>query len=317
MKTWMKILAFLLFLAACADDFKPTNQVLGVRILAASASAPFAKPGETVKVEVLAIDGRSAGRKTVPMTLSYLPGLCVNPKNDDPNECYPGFAGSYVRGVNLSASLPQGAERSFVIPPDTERADAQGYGVAFAFFIACAGHVEYVGAAATYPTAPPFGCFDTSGKRLASDDTSFAFARFYVSSLIRNANPAIESITAQDLLVQANGLDLPRCTVTDQAECPSTKIDVRVLPENQETDAVASAGRPGRPALEELTVSYFVTGGKMARDSAVLYAARSGRVENTSVSLLHPQAPGASMLYAVLRDNRGGVSWKSVAVRTQ
>jgi hypothetical protein len=303
-------------LTACADDFKPINQVLGVRILAASVSAPYAKPGENVKLEILAIDGRAEARKSTPMVLSYLPGLCVNPKNDDPNECYPGFDGSYMRGVNLSASLAQGAESSFVVPQDRERTDTQGYGVAFAFFIACAGHVEYVGATAAYPTAPPFGCFDATGKRLASDETSFGFARIYISSLIRNTNPAIDSITAQDAVLQSSGVNLPRCTVPDQAECPGTKIDVRVLPEAQEVDPVASAGKP-EPALEELTVSYFVTSGKMAQDSAVLYAARSGRIENTGVSFLHPQEAGATVLYAVLRDNRGGVSWKSVPVRTQ
>ena len=46
--------------AGCGSDFSPKNEINGVRILAVRADQPYARPGETVKLELLTHDGRTA-----------------------------------------------------------------------------------------------------------------------------------------------------------------------------------------------------------------------------------------------------------------
>ncbi len=45
-------------LSACGSDFTPKNEVNGVRILAAKADQPYVRPGESVRIQLLAHDGR-------------------------------------------------------------------------------------------------------------------------------------------------------------------------------------------------------------------------------------------------------------------
>ena len=60
------------FVASCgAADFDPQSKVNTVRIFASRADEPYAKPGDSVTIDVLAYDGRRT--KPEPMTVYWLP----------------------------------------------------------------------------------------------------------------------------------------------------------------------------------------------------------------------------------------------------
>src|SRR5580658_7616832 len=61
-------------------DFPAISSITSVRILASRADEPYAKPGDTVHVDVLAVDGRAV--KTTPMHVYWLPFACENPPED-------------------------------------------------------------------------------------------------------------------------------------------------------------------------------------------------------------------------------------------
>jgi hypothetical protein len=308
----MRVLSLVaLSLLSCGSDFKPASQVLGVRLLATQASAPIAKPGETVTFKALAIDARAAKRE--PMRVFYLPSLCVNPKNDDQAQCYPSLGAGLPQG-DLTGKLREGETTEYVVPQGADRADAEAYGIAFAFVIACAGHVEFVGNNAAYPTAPPFACVDMQGQRVNTDDFVFGYARIYIQDQLRNSNPILQALSVGGTRVDVNaGFDLARCTETEDALCPETKVDLQVPDESQEIDILAST--PTRLVREEITASYFVTGGRMKFETTIVYDARSGKTEDSSNAIVAPKLAGVYALHAVVRDNRGGVSWQTIPFR--
>jgi hypothetical protein len=56
-------------------------------------------------------------------------------------------------------------------------------------------------------------------------------------------------------------------------------------------------------------VDYYMTAGSVDKDSLLLFDATAGQVSNSSAKFTAPPTPGAQVLWAVVRDNRGGVSW--------
>jgi len=133
---------------ACEGDFEPVSEIQGVRILATRADKPYAKPGDVVAVEMLAADGRLD--QTRPMSLSWLPAPCVNPKNDAYYECYDAFATAFPEGVDLTSSLVSGPTLSIRVPDDileghTSTQSGTAFGTVVVFSMACAGQVRYVG----------------------------------------------------------------------------------------------------------------------------------------------------------------------------
>ncbi len=122
--TIRRALPFLLLAAAawfdssCAPGgFRDPTTISGVRILASSADTPYAKPGSTFDVTVLAYDGRSV--QPEPMKIYWVPFACVDPDNDAYYSCFktlataalggdagPGDAGDAGAGDD-SGSLPR------------------------------------------------------------------------------------------------------------------------------------------------------------------------------------------------------------------
>ena len=66
-----RVLLLLPLLACGLQDFEPANSVSGVRIMASRADKPYAVPGDTVNIEVLAYDGRKD--KSRAMRISWIP----------------------------------------------------------------------------------------------------------------------------------------------------------------------------------------------------------------------------------------------------
>lgn len=312
-----KVLALsgLLALACNAPAFDPSSKIESVRILATRADMPYAAPGDTVNLSVLAVDGRPT--QPAPMNVYWIPQPCVNPPGDAYSACFPAFAGAFPPGVDLASSLTAGASFSFPMPATaiSAHSTASGedpYGIAVVFTIACAGHVEYVPpAAGSSPDTVPFGCFDGSGTRLGADDFVFAYSLVYSFADRTNANPTIQSLTLDGANVDpAAGITLDRCTKSKIDDCSTQSLDLVIPPASQELDS-GDLDADGNALREELYVDYYLTAGKVKNDTVALFDPRKGRLPDTGDDLYAPQTAGDYQLWAVVHDNRGGVVWQA------
>jgi hypothetical protein len=322
MRTLSSFCILALFGIGCASDEAPANQLLGVRILATRADKPFARPGESVNLEVLAVDGRRAQKS--PMKTFFLPTLCVNPERDDPQKCP--VPTEYEVGTNLNSQLVEGATYTITLPesilathPPAPGADLP-YGIAFVTVIACAGHVERLLPGARFPKAPAFACFNEQGEQLSKDDYVVAHARVLGYQDLRNANPVLDGLTVDGKLLEDKGFSVPRCKESDDRNCTTVKIDALIPEMTQEIDtSVGGAGNQAAPIREQIWVSYFVTGGKMENDLSVIYDAQSGKLPTTRNGLFvrDTETLSTHTLYAVAHDNRGGVSFRQIPFTLQ
>jgi hypothetical protein len=304
----------------CSNNFTPESLINSVRILAVQADQPYALPGATVSMSVLAFDGRPT--KPEPMVISWLPQSCFNPPNDDYYGCFPAFASSLHSGVDLSSQLAAGNDFSFQLPADiiSSHVNTTGgdpYGLAVVFEFACAGHVEYTPAAAGgAPDGVPFACFDATGTKLGADAFVFSYALVYSFNDRTNENPVINGLTYAGKAVDVDaGITTPHCTVSDIDDCPTTALDTVVPPSSQQPDPGTSL--PGESLKEEIWVDYYLTSGKMKDDTEILYDPHAGALSGTADDLYAAQTAGDEQIWAVVHDNRGGVSWLQVTWHVQ
>lgn len=306
---------------ACGSDFAPKNQVSSVRILAARAEAPFARPGETVKVQLLANDARKAPKE--PMKIYWFPAPCVNPPADLYFACYPLVSALFPAG-DLTPYLVTGPETSVQIPANaldnvTPRAGTTERSVsAFVFVAACAGHLERVPQrSGLAPNQLPVGCFDSTGKQLAEDDFVFGFTRIFVFDTRRNEIPKLDGITLDGKPVDlAKGITTSKCVKDDSGECKKVKLDVAFNPAIAEIDPdnVDADGRVGR---ETLYVDWFTTVGKMQTDRKIIFDAYLGKPPKTELEYEPPTDPTKGTMWAILHDNRGGTTWIEMPLEIQ
>lgn len=315
MKTWLSCGLSLVALACSITKFEPASLVEGVRILAISADQPYAAPGATVKLKMLAVDGRAVSAK--PMNTYFFPTPCVNPARDAYYACFPEFGAMFQPGVDIGNALLAGAELAFDVPNDilSARPSAEQYGLLVTFAIACRGHVEFT----PLPTggsvdAVPFACFDDAGNRLGADDFVFAYSLVYVFNDLRNENPVIDAVTldGQNVDLQA-GISIEHCTSAKIDDCPARKIDMVVSDASQEIDPI-NLDKAGQPLREQIYVQYFATAGEFKNDTMVLFDPRAGRLSSTFDEYRGPLNAGEYQLWAVVHDNRGGVSWSAIPV---
>ncbi len=257
---WLGLAAF----CGCGQGFDPIGDIESVRVLAASATEPYAKPGDMVTVSLDAWDGRPMGGAD-PMVIYWLPFVCEDPADDLYYACFaslvapgtdggtsdggtPGMGG-FPPNIDVTDFLQQGPETSFTMPADaiTSHAFVQGvpeqYGVVFLFALACAGRVR------TLPIDPsggdgltvPLGCFDDQGTELGPDDYVFTYTRVYAYDTITNANPVI-----QGAVFDGQPVDLNAGVVVQHCD-PNTTCDTHAI--NVNVPASSWSSRPGlRPS---------------------------------------------------------------------
>jgi hypothetical protein len=307
------LLGLVLASTACSDLFTPSSVVESVRILAVKADLPYAAPGEPLKLEVLAYDGRKD--KPAPMKLSWFPELCVNPKDNKLSDCYTKLAAKYSPGASIDAQLKPGETFATMMPEDAlssrdPNRPGAPFGSVYAFVAACAGELRMTGRSADYPDSVPFGCFDASGNALGTESFVFSFARLYAFPGVRNENPVIDGVTiAGAPVTEAAPVTIDHCTVAKLDDCPKIPITVAVPPSSQEPDVFNAL--PGEtPPGEQVWASVYMTAGKPDNEATVLYNASGGAIAGAKNDLFAPLEPGPATLWVVVRDNRSGVSWK-------
>lgn len=314
-------------LVACRQgDFDPASKVEAVRILATRADKPYAQPGDTVNLEVLAADGRP--QKPAPMNVYWVPIPCLNPPGDSYYACYPGFA-QLPAHTDLTPLLHAGTTFSFTMPPDiitnhTKRngsVDAEPDGLVVVFSIACAGHVEYTPPAKGAPlNALPLACFDQAHEELSPSDWVFAYSQVYAFADRPNANPILTGITSAGAPVDPSaGVTIEHCvppSARSRQHCPTTAFDVVVDDASWELDP-SNLDPGGKPRHEEIRADYFITDGKMDHDQINLFDETSGRISGTANQYTAPATAGEQTLWVVVRDDRGGATWLSTPLHIQ
>jgi hypothetical protein len=343
--TLLALVVVALGFAGCGiGDFEPRLLINSVRIIASRADKPYAKPGETVNIELLAFDGRP--EKTRPMRISWIPVPCINPKGDSYFDCFRtllsatsggapsggGDAGAEAGadgggaggippealallkpGVDITPYLPSGPTYSLTLPSDiiTSHPEVKGaeapYGLAILFNIACAGHVELIAIDPNddNPQVVPIGCFDENGKQLPPSDYVLGFTRVYAYDSLTNQNPVIDGVTFDGAPVDpAVGITVDRCTTSAKADCPKWKLDTLVPESSQEVRP-----RKSGDGKEQVAVQFSTTRGDFSDGSRLLYDSLRGKLSDTTVDYQASQDSGQGTIFLVVKDNRGGATW--------
>lgn len=328
---------------ACGGaGFDPKSKVDSVRLFAARADKPYAKPGETVSLEVLAFDGRPS--PTRPMRHYFLPFVCLNPPADQYFGCFlPGVLASPDGGVSsrdggagaggqgasgalladvpdgtdLTPVLVQGTRFSYKVPDSAVIARRESpdepYGLTIVFTVACAGRVVFKRPDIATRQQVPLACVDEDGKSLPPSEYVIGIHRLYVYDKKTNENPVLEGLTLDGKPIDpAAGITIDRCTLSKRTDCPELKVDA-IVPESswQLQEGVKAAD--GSEAREQIWVDYYLTHGEI-EGARLIYDIAKGRVPESGAKLTAPVAPGLGTLFAILHDNRGGVAWKYVPV---
>jgi hypothetical protein len=298
----------------CGSDFAPKNAVRGVRILAARADLPYARPGETVHVEALAHDGRKTPAE--PMRLFWFPAPCIDPPGGQYFGCYPLFDAVFPVGVDLTPVLHEAKDVSITVPADalarTTARPGQGerFATAWVFMVACPGHVERVPRRSGLAlNALPVGCFSASGQALAPEDFVFGYTRIFVFESRRNALPKLDGITFEGSRVDAVAGIVTKCEKDPRTNaCKSRKLDALFADSIAEPDPdnVSVDGQVGR---ETVYVDWFTSAGEFEDNRRILFDGNLGRPPKATVDFTPPEQPMKGTGWAVLHDNRGGTTW--------
>ncbi len=146
-------------LSSCGGGFDPASLVQSVRVLGLRADKSYAAPGDTVNLEILAVDRRKS--PSAEMHVYWLPIVCTNPANDAYYACFTsaakltgpngetGTGGVATGGGDVTGLLPKGSTFSYKIPTDAVTshpavAGSNGaYGISIVFYMACAGRVRF------------------------------------------------------------------------------------------------------------------------------------------------------------------------------
>jgi hypothetical protein len=300
---------------SCGVTFSPPSLINSVRVLAIQANPPYAAPGVQVQLQILAFDGRAT--QPTPMTVAWVPQACFDPPDDVYYACYAPLAAAFTPGQDVTSLLVPGNTFSFTMPSDVitnhgavKTSDPYGLGLTFA--VACAGHVEYTGFSTQNPSANPVGCFDDDGNALDANSFVFAYSMVYSFGDRTNANPLISNLTFNGNPIDPTaGITVSTCTAENSAKCPTSDIDTVVPASSQELDP-GTVDTNGNPLKEEIWVDYYATGGSLSDQTDILYDPSLGALPSSPTKLTAPNAAAELVFFAVVHDNRGGVSWIQV-----
>ena len=276
-------------------------------------------------------------------------GSCVNPDGDLYYNCFPQLreqlkhisdaelnAGE-ITDNTVKAKLGFGQSYQLAVPSDVISARppapriAYPYGVVVLFYAACAGELR-VERDADVETEYPVGCYDPdTNEALGQSDFEFGFYPIYAYESLVNQVPIISSAEftvkatgkvcnrqedcASDEACGTGGLCIPRVTACENSKkCSDYTFKVVVDDSSIESAASAYISEATAPP-ETLWISYYADLGEFEKDARIIYDSASGftgdykGVWSPKVDKDAPSTPREAHLYAVVRDNRGGVTW--------
>ena len=95
--------------------------------------------------------------------------------------------------------------------------------------------------------------------------------------------------------------------------CERLKLDVEVADESAELD-FDNVDAHGVVPRETVYVDWFTSIGEFDENRKILIDATRGRPPKTTIELTPPELPGKGNIWVVLHDNRGGTTWRTLAV---
>ena len=343
------VLALATAISGCGQESDRPSDVHTLRVLAVRSETPFAKPGSTAELSMLAFDGSPRSRLadgSSRATSTLWIGGCVNPPGDDYRACMPYLhaVAAELGDANLAnGTIPANAPPGLVgwgqaftaeVPADiiTSRPRAPDvvnpYGLEVVFFAYCGGQLRQVGGDST---KFPLGCFDSrTGEELGRDDFEYGFYPLFSYASLDNQNPVLSSIlfdglspgaSCSDTLPCAEGYHcgtesvcLPivnRCAKPNADDCENHSLSIDVPRSSVEPAAVAHVAEAD--ALpESLWVSYYANAGSFDQDARIINDPHSGWNDDTAGKWRAQLDSSREVrLWAVVRDNRNGVTWGS------
>lgn len=315
----------------CGAEFDPPSEIKTLRVLAVQKSAPYAKPGEKVDLQMLWHDGSKQAPR--PVQVGWFSG-CFNPPGDLYAGCFAQFAGAAPPGPGgpPGFDLGMGDRFSFTLPADVissrpPPADPKQppYGLSFVFFAACAGKLgpPPEGKAVAFPLA----CYGPDDELLGADDFVAGYTAVYAFEQYRNQNALVTGfrVNGEDAkgscidgacidtpLAQALDCDtvpcISACSDDGDADCPEISIGPVIDPASAEVDQI-SVDAYGKKYSEQMWVNYYVDRGSLKSELRLLNDATAGWNGDYGTKLFAPKKPGPMTVWAVVHDNRGGSAW--------
>lgn len=338
-------------MTACAPTFDPQSEVKSLRVFGARADKPYAKPGDSVKIDLLYYDASPkrirADGSVRPVNILWLGG-CNNPTGDEFYACFPQFAQTFAalsggEGQPDLSKLPPGTigtGDSFTIkmPDDviSSRPPPAGetipYGLAYAFFFACAGDLV---PDANGANGVPISCVDPETRKpLGANDFVFGYMSVYAYDELTNQNPVIDGRTFEDKpLDDAPCTDdtvceegfrcgfsaprtcipvVPHCTEKKLADCTTYKFrPVLDQAKNAEIDPNAKDA-DGKLLQEVMWAYYYASDGTIEKDTRLINDSQAGWQDATKFGTEWKppgEASGPTRVWGVIHDGRGGAAW--------
>lgn len=194
--------------AGCGTEFDPGSELSGLRVLAVKKSAPYARPGERVELELAWHDTEAPRAGGSVPEIAWV-ALCQNPPGDLFEQCFTALPELSEAELAERISLPEpGATTAndrfaFTVaddiissrPPPPDPA-APRYGLNIVFFAACAGRLYQRDPADGFP----FGCYEEldgepglgpADRQLGSSDFVVGYTSVFAYQDLRNQNPRI------------------------------------------------------------------------------------------------------------------------------
>lgn len=331
-------------LVACGEGFDPPSEITTLRPLAIRKDKPFAQPGETVQLELLYHDGTRDPldpSDTRPVTVLWWTG-CTNPPANAYYGCFAQLAEEEPPDGESppNPSFHIGPTASFQVKPDIldglepveEGAPIEGS--SFVFAAICAGTLDLE--APRQQGALPFVCRDADGRRLGPDSFAVSYATIKTIAQtmedgrpFENQNPVLEpafEIAGETvpacLNEECQSAEFPpidceetpercveACEDDGEPECPEIDIRPLVDPVSAERDDVARVFY-GRDLEEQMWINYYVDRGSVRGDGVrLLNDATTGWNDDYGTEFYAPKEEGPVNIWAVVHDDRGGVSW--------
>ena len=172
---------------------------------------------------------------------------------------------------------------------------------------------------------------DDIGAALGADDFVAGYTAVYGYDSIRNENPIItgfkfngvsvtpscqneECLTVPQQTPDCAGGDpcIDPCSKDGDPDCPAYDITAIVDPASAESDEVSKLAYD-RSVSEQLWVDYYVDRGGVKSPVKLVNDAQKGFNDDYSTEFYAPKKSGTLSIWAVVHDNRGGMSW----VRTE
>ena len=330
----------------CEEDLDLFSEVKTLRVLGVRTDSSYTAPGSTRDLEMLLYDGAPRAIQSDgtyrPVQVVWIEG-CVNPPGDLYYLCYPALHAvtNFVSdedlrteqvapgvpmgfGLNYRASIPDDIISSKPTDPDV----IYPYGVSFVFFAACGGELRKLPSADVMEDFP-LGCFRPgTDERLGSDDFLYGYFPIYAFETLENRNPVIDGIAfgpgasgalcsdtepcSESEVCSRAGYCIarvPHCTEDKEEDCPEIYVKPLVDKSSIEPAAMAMVSEEEAP-LENTWVMYHSSAGTWKAGSQMIHDPDVGFRSDYEGFWRAPKSGDREVrVWAVVRDNRGGVNW--------